>query len=155
MNFDCSSVVSVRNYCMVYNIPNKDFSTVDDILKSKKYQLGKKVGIGGYGTVFCIQRTDIGQRFACKIIEMTEKLKKHFKNELVVMLICNKHPNIISMMDQFIINDKGFIIMEFADGGTLSDLITENPLTEKKARKFFLQIVKGIFYLHRNKIAHR
>lgn len=107
-----------------------------------------------------MQKLDSGQTLACKIIEMTRTARKHFKNELMVMLTCKKHPNIINMLEQFIISSSSdcahfYIIMEFADGGTLAELVAKKALSESEARVYFRQIIKGIFYLHRNRIAHR
>lgn len=66
------------------------------------------------------------------------------------------HPNIITLYDHFVIDDKAYLIMEFADGGSLYGLLRDvKKLKEPTAYEYFVQILKGVLYLHSFGIAHR
>ena len=45
--------------------------------------------------------------------------------------------------------------MEYADNGTMVNLLKNGAIPEATCRKLFLNICKGLQYLHKKKIAHR
>ena len=48
------------------------------------------------------------------------------------------------------------MIMEFAAGGELFDyIVSKNKISEQEAQKLFYQVILGVEFLHKNKIAHR
>src|SRR5699024_4226107 len=145
----------------IIDLPCVKWKTASDVLKAKHYTLEKKVGKGGYGVVYkaCFQSKNVSNVVACKVISYNKgsrrKLLKNLKSEVFV-LEKFPHPNIVTLLDHFVIDDKAYIIMEFADAGSLNDLLEkEGALTESTAYEYFVQILKGIFYLHTFHIAHR
>ena len=36
------------------------------------------------------------------------------------------HPNIVDMYDSFLVNDELWVVMEFLEGGALTDIVTHN-----------------------------
>ena len=88
-----------------------------------------------------------------------ERKFKQIKNEICVISLV-KHKNIISLIDHFIVKDECFLVMEFANSGTVAEEIRKfGPISELKAKTYFLQISKGLWALHRFSkdimIAHR
>jgi len=66
-----------------------------------------------------------------------------------------RHDNIISVLDSF--NYKGKIITaeEYVGGQSVEDLAAINPLNTEAVVKIFVQVCKGVDYLHKNRILHR
>jgi serine/threonine protein kinase len=68
------------------------------------------------------------------------------------------HPNIIKMLDYYF-DDKQqctYIILEYAENGTLFDYIRENGLKDKRLIKgFFLSVCEAVEYMHSKHIMHR
>ena len=68
------------------------------------------------------------------------------------------HPNIIKMLD-FAFDEKHnctFIVLEFAENGTLFDYIRENGMKDKvMARGIFHSVCDAVEYLHSKNIMHR
>lgn len=68
------------------------------------------------------------------------------------------HKNIVKLYE--VINDPNedrlFLVVEYAEGGPVmkGEMETE-PLPEAKAKKYFLDVVCGLAYLHEHKITHR
>ncbi|GAV08962.1 hypothetical protein RvY_18578 [Ramazzottius varieornatus] len=66
------------------------------------------------------------------------------------------HPNIIQLVE--VVDkpddDNIYIVFELLDQA-LMDLPTESPFSEDEARKFFVEILRGVEHLHSNKIVHR
>ena len=96
--------------------------------------------------------------YACKIIDAdnkTEKRVKDLNNELRT-LRQSSHPFIIKYYDDFIIDTKFYIIMEYAEGKDLKHYMGKyKKINEKKARRWFKQILSAIKYIHAAGIAHR
>ena len=127
----------MEKYCKFYT--TTDQLKEEDILAQKHLKLGKKIGAGGYGIVYMIEQSNDTQLYACKVIDLNENLRRHFQNELVAMLSCPKHRNVIQMVQVLVIDQKAFIVMEYANGGTISELIAKNrPLKEDLAGKVFV-----------------
>lgn len=76
-------------------------------------------------------------------------------------MIVFSHPNIVQYKEAFLIENPSAlcIVMEYADGGDLYDKINEHKkkktyFEEGEVWEIFIQIVKGLKYLHELKILH-
>ncbi|NWR43947.1 PAK3 kinase, partial [Regulus satrapa] len=50
-------------------------------------------------------------------------------NELMVMKI-NRSPNLVNYLDSYLVDKELWLVMEYMDGGTLSDVIKETYMSE-------------------------
>ncbi|KAI6179476.1 Protein kinase domain-containing protein [Aphelenchoides besseyi] len=75
----------------------------------------------------------------------------------VTLLSRLDHPNIISYYDSFAEDGVLMIEMEYAEGGTLAQLLArrEDYLEEAEIMYLFEQMVSAVAYLHDNEILHR
>jgi NIMA (never in mitosis gene a)-related kinase len=92
---------------------------------------------------------------------MSQKDRIGILNE-VRILASLEHPNIIAYKECFIDSSSACLclVMELATEGDLRKLIekhqdSEKPIEEEKIWKFATQMIKGLHYLHKTKIAHR
>lgn len=66
------------------------------------------------------------------------------------------HPNIVGLHEMVETPQAIYLIMEYAAGGELFTYIVERrKLSEPEAARFYWQILNGLEYLHKLKIAHR
>lgn len=66
------------------------------------------------------------------------------------------HPNIVGYYGSEIFNKCLFIYLEYVSGGSLKYLINKiGGLNESLIKKYSLQIIKGLNYLHCKRIVHR
>ncbi|KAI1300251.1 CBL-interacting protein kinase 10 [Halotydeus destructor] len=142
--------------------------TVANILSYKGYVLGKFLGKGGFGTVYessfsAKQRKAEGScpdsSVACKVITLRKKNSKkqldELKNELDVLEKL-PHVNIIKLYEHFIIDDKVYIFMELAKGGTLYHYVSgRGPFSEDISRMFFKQMCSAVSFMHSKGYSHR
>lgn len=70
--------------------------------------------------------------------------------------MCN-HPNIIKCHGVELFSNEVWIILEYCEGGSLSDMmrIQKATFTEQQISAIFCQVLKGLKYLHEKKIIHR
>ena len=114
------------------------------------------LGEGGCGTVKkCFLKENPRRKYAAKIIKKGSNTNRDFAYEASILDKVN-HENIVCVKDCFENEDYLFIVMELVSGGELLNFIkVKGPMTEEQAAKFFLQLLHGVSYLHKNGITHR
>lgn len=124
------------------------------------YKIDRLIDEGGMGSVYEGVHMQLGRRAALKqlnpLLEQKEGVKERFKNE-AVLLSKLKHPHIVSIYDYIVCEYGTFIVMELIKGIPLDDYLkTESgPIPEKRAVKYFLQMLDAIGYMHSHNIIHR
>jgi NIMA (never in mitosis gene a)-related kinase len=127
-----------------------------------KYKVVKKLGQGSYGTVYLVQDSKDNQYFVMKKITvsgMGEQELADCKKEIQILSVM-KHPNIIRYKRSFVRRGALCIVMEFADGGDLHQLIRQQRhagkyLAESQILDWFTQACLGLKHVHDHKILHR
>ncbi|KAM4902497.1 interferon-induced, double-stranded RNA-activated protein kinase [Sylvia borin] len=131
------------------------------------------IGAGGFGNVFKATSKSDKKTYAIKRVELTEKVEREAEglseltHENIVRYHCSwkgydhiKYPD-LSQNSEFSEDRKIcclFIQMEFCEQGTLTTWIAKNR--EKRnyhamALNKFLQILKGVEYIHSKELIHR
>jgi serine/threonine protein kinase len=75
-------------------------------------------------------------------------------NEIRIMQE-SSHPNIVNYIDSFLVKDNLWVIMEYMEGGMLTDIIDKLPFTEDQISCILLETLKGLSHLHERNIIHR
>lgn len=67
------------------------------------------------------------------------------------------HPNIIQLLDSTIDPEREitYMILEYADGGTLFDKIRSEEVTKSQIKSYFRDVCEAIAYMHNREIMHR
>ncbi|XP_048455196.1 mitogen-activated protein kinase kinase kinase 19 [Rhincodon typus] len=132
-------------------------SCEDAIIWTKGNVLGK----GAYGTVYC-GLTSQGKLIAVKQVSLdaTNHIaaeKEYQKLEEEIELLKNlKHVNIVSFLGTNLEANVVSIFMEFVPGGSIAGIISRfGPLPEPVFCTYTKQILKGVNYLHDNRVIHR
>ncbi|ORX89503.1 Pkinase-domain-containing protein [Basidiobolus meristosporus CBS 931.73] len=116
----------------------------------------KKIGQGASGSVYVARSLSSNQKVAIKQMDLGHQPRKELiVNEILVMKEA-QHPNIVNFLDSFLINySELWVVMEFMEGGALTDVIENNALTEKHIATICLETCKGLYHLHSQNIIHR
>lgn len=127
--------------------------------KNRFEDLGEVLGTGSYGEVRLVKEKLTGKQFALKAINKISVGQdvdlNVIKREIAVQKDLN-HPNIIKLESDFEDSEFIYMVLEYAENGSLFQEITEKErLSEDLARRYFIQIVGGISYLHDCQIVHR
>jgi len=114
------------------------------------------IGKGGFAKVFQVRKNsgkDIGTYYAMKVVKKLTALKTpkdttHQKTERHV-LESARHPFLIEMKYAFQTNDRLYMVLEFAQGGELYNLLERHhTLSEQWAAFYLSEITVGLSYLH-------
>ncbi|CAD8074395.1 unnamed protein product [Paramecium primaurelia] len=130
-----------------------------NIKSIRNYILGKTIGEGTFGQVKLGQHTITNETVAIKILEK-DKMKENIDYERISREInCLKklrHPNIIQIYEIVETINSLYLIMEYAPGGELFEVIIKNQrLNEKETAEYMMQILSGVQYMHDNYVMHR
>ena len=130
---------------------------------SCKYYKRKLIGTGSYGEAWLAERTEDGQIFVAKTMDlgkMSARDKQYAYSEIKCLAACD-HPNIIKYVEDHEENDQLLIVMEFADSGDLDRQIKARAadnfryFQEHEALFLFLQLCLSLDHIHRHKMLHR
>ena len=75
-------------------------------------------------------------------------------NEILVMR-SSRHPNIVNYIDSFLYKNDLWVVMEYMEGGSLTDVVTANLMTEGQIAAVSRETCQGLEHLHRHGVIHR
>lgn len=126
-----------------------------------KYRLDRKIGSGGFGTVFQATHLLLNSSIAVKVFRpnaesnSTEDVER-FRREGISACRVN-HPNAISILDSGISNDGiAYLVMELLEGYTLSkELERGGVLSIKRCAEILVPVCSALAEAHKAGIIHR
>ena len=124
------------------------------------YQKVKKVGQGASGSVYVAKSLhptkSMPSKVAIKQMDLAHQPRKELiVNEILVMKE-STHPNIVNFLDSYLRNaGELWVIMEYMEGGALTDVIDNNRLTEPQIALICHETCQGLAHLHSQQIIHR
>ena len=126
---------------------------------ANKYKIKSIVGIGGMAVVYKAYRITDNKVVAVKVLNDEYRRKpdyvRRFESEAKAVMSLS-HPNIIGLLDVGIDGDAPFIVLEFATGKTLKEIIDENgPLSQGFAVKIISQVLSALAHAHEKGVIHR
>uniref|UniRef100_A0A7E4W847 calcium/calmodulin-dependent protein kinase n=2 Tax=Panagrellus redivivus TaxID=6233 RepID=A0A7E4W847_PANRE len=152
----------------------------DSYIQLNQYRLMEEIGQGSYGIVKLAYNEKDRNLYAMKVLDKL-KLVKNFacfrppparknkappsvlKNPLqlvqreIAILKKLAHPNVVKLVE--VLDDPEdnylYMVFEYVERRSLLELPTDNPLDEDTAWKYFRDTLKGLEYLHYQKIVHR
>lgn len=129
----------------------------------RDFDVIRPIGKGTHGTVVLARRKRDGAVVGLKQIQtelISENARKQAANE-VLLLKSLYHVNIVRFYDSFMEAGVLNIVMEYADGGNLRQLVKLQvrkqlgSFTEERIMSWFAQLVLAVAYIHGKNVLHR
>lgn len=119
------------------------------------YKNLQKVGHGASGGVYTASSVDTDECVAIKQMNLDQQPKKEFIiNEIIVMKE-SMHKNIVNFIDSYLVQGYLWVIMEYMEGGSLTDIVTYNVMTEGQIGAVCREVLQGLDHLHSKGVIHR
>jgi serine/threonine protein kinase len=138
--------------------PTRDDPNVGRVIGM--YRLGKRLGGGGMGDVYCATHTAIHSERAIKLV--SEKLAQDQQaiqrlfREAQAAITHLSHHNIAKTFDLLRDDDEFYLVMELIRGCDLAQLVRDKgPLPFSEAAQIIEQAATGLAYAHEQGLVHR
>ena len=124
-----------------------------------QYELLRRIGKGGMGTVYSARRVD--QEFrklvAIKFVKPgleTDEIVQRFRQERQVLASLD-HPNIARLIDGGTDRGVPYLVMEFVEGTPIDDYCRARRLTVNERLNLFCTVCSAVQYAHQSLVVHR
>ncbi|KAK9240975.1 kinase-like domain-containing protein [Lipomyces kononenkoae] len=124
------------------------------------FEIGRKLGKGKFGKVYCARDKATGYVCALKVMEKKElihfKVEKQFRREIEIQSNLSRHPNILRLYGHFHDSSRVFLILEYAGQGEMFKVLRKKGrFSDVLASQYICQIASALSYLHKKHIIHR
>lgn len=138
----------------------------DDIIKrlqqictdadpTKLYRNLVKIGQGASGGVYTAYQVGTNLSVAIKQMDLDKQPKKDLIINEILVMRASRHPNIVNYIDSFLHKNDLWVVMEYMEGGSLTDVVTANLMTEGQIAAVSRETCQGLEHLHRHGVIHR
>ena len=123
------------------------------------YSILRRIGEGGFGTVFEAEQTEpVARRVALKIIKLgmdSPQVVARFEQERQALALM-EHPNIARVLDAGTTESgRPYFVMDLVDGVPVTDYCDEHRLRIKERLDLFLQVCMAVQHAHTKGVIHR
>lgn len=148
----------------------------DYTLQDGNYRILKVLGQGGFGITYLAIQVRLDRKVAIKEFFMKDFCERNETTRQVTLGTagsretvnsCRKkflkeakhiaklyHPNIIRIIDVFDENSTSYYVMEYIEGGSLSNKLGTTGLSMSDATRYILQVAEALKYIHKQNISH-
>lgn len=91
--------------------------------------------------VFVAKTINTGKKVAIKQMDLAQQPRKELiVNEIIVMKE-SRHPNVVNFLEAFLVKSTElWVVMEYMEGGALTDVIENNKLSEEQIASICLEV---------------
>ncbi|KAJ1526477.1 signal transducing kinase of the PAK, partial [Nowakowskiella sp. JEL0078] len=123
---------------------------------SRIYKNLVKIGQGASGGVYTSFHVERNTLVAIKQMNLEQQPKKDLIINEILVMKQSQHKNIVNYMDSFLFKgDLWKVVMEYMDGGALTDVVTSNFMTEGQIAAVCKETLEGLQHLHSQGVIHR
>lgn len=122
---------------------------------SQKYTDFTPIGEGSTGKVYLSTERDSGRKVAIKKMDITKQQRRELLINEVATMKYYKHPNIVKMYNSYLVNDELWLVLEYLEGGPLTDIVTNTSMNEQQIATVCVQCLQALAFLHAEGIIHR
>lgn len=142
--------------------------TTKQTIQDGRYEVIKRLGVGGQGMAYLCHETSELNDAAAQDVVLKETILPVFVENTVrqqalerfqqeaKMLEELQSDSIVKLLDYFVEDHRGYLVLEHIEGKTLRQTIEEGgPISDEEARKLVSQMADILIYLHSKSIIHR
>ncbi|KAI9098101.1 kinase-like domain-containing protein [Phlyctochytrium arcticum] len=141
-------------------------TTTDDVIErlqaicnqadpTRLYRNLVKIGQGASGGVFTAYQVGSNNAVAIKQMNLEQQPKKDLIINEILVMKDSRHKNIVNYIDSFLFKGDLWVVMEYMEGGSLTDCVTANFMTEGQIAAVCKETLEGLEHLHSKGVIHR
>lgn len=114
---------------------------------TKLYRSLNKIGQGASGGVYTAYQVGSNRSVAIKQMNLEQQPKKDLIINEILVMKDSKHKNIVNFMDSFLHRGDLWVVMEYMEGGSLTDVVTFNIMSEGQIAAVCREVCSGVGYV--------
>ncbi|EAW11304.1 mitogen-activated protein kinase kinase kinase kinase STE20 [Aspergillus clavatus NRRL 1] len=122
---------------------------------TKIYYNLNKIGQGASGGVYTAYQHGTNNCVAIKQMNLDLQPKKDLIINEILVMKDSKHKNIVNFLDSYLHGLDLWVVMEYMEGGSLTDVVTFNIMTEGQIAAVCRETLSGLQHLHSKGVIHR
>ncbi|MBC8506483.1 MAG: serine/threonine protein kinase [Anaerolineales bacterium] len=126
--------------------------------KIDRYEIERKLGVGGMAEVFLAQDPYMKRRVALKILPYdltTKELYQELFQREAEVIAALEHPCIVPIYDFGQYGNQPYFVMRYMRGGSLEDKILEQKMDPRPLAKIVERVADGLDAAHKLGVIHR
>ncbi|KAF2680896.1 Pkinase-domain-containing protein [Lentithecium fluviatile CBS 122367] len=120
-----------------------------------RYRNLNKIGQGASGGVYTAYEVGTNKCVAIKQMNLEQQPKKDLIINEILVMKDSRHKNIVNFMDSFLVRGDLWVVMEYMEGGSLTDVVTFNIMSEGQIAAVCRETLNGLQHLHSKGVIHR
>ncbi|OJJ45506.1 hypothetical protein ASPZODRAFT_144135 [Penicilliopsis zonata CBS 506.65] len=122
---------------------------------TKKYYNLNKIGQGASGGVYTAYEAGTNNCVAIKQMNLDLQPKKDLIINEILVMKDSRHKNIVNFLDSYLHGLDLWVVMEYMEGGSLTDVVTFNIMSEGQIAAVCRETLNGLQHLHSKGVIHR
>ena len=122
-----------------------------------RYEIERRLGAGGMGVVYAAHDLHLRRSVALKLVG--PRVESAFGQSRLVReaqaMASLRHPNLVTVHDIGVSDERLFVVMELVDGGTAADWLAAKPRSWREIVAVYLQAAHGLAAAHAAGFLHR
>ncbi|KAG2176239.1 hypothetical protein INT43_005473 [Umbelopsis isabellina] len=114
-----------------------------------------KIGQGASGGVYTAYPSNSTTPVAIKQMNLQKQPKKELIINEILIMKDSRHSNIVNFIDSYLWHGDLWVIMEYMEGGSLTDVVTCNMMMEGQIAAVCKEVLQGLIHLHTKGVIHR
>ncbi len=119
-----------------------------------RYRLGRRLGAGGFGTVWQARDERLERDVAIKILPRERVVGGRFEREARAAARLS-HPNIVTLFEAVVDDDGAYLVSELVRGATLDALLADGHLSDRDVLEIGITLCDALEHAHACGIVHR
>ncbi|KAI1305403.1 signal transducing kinase of the PAK [Mortierella claussenii] len=122
---------------------------------TKLYRNLVKIGQGASGGVYTAYQVGTNLSVAIKQMNLEQQPKKDLIINEILVMKQSSHKNIVNYIDSFLYRGDLWVVMEYMEGGSLTEVVTTNEMADPQIGAVCRETLLGLEHLHSQGVIHR
>jgi tRNA A-37 threonylcarbamoyl transferase component Bud32 len=133
-----------------------EFQTVaaDDNLALGRYKLGRRLGSGGFATVYAAHDERLDRPVAIKVLPRERVIHSRFEREARAAARLH-HPSIVTLFEAAVDDEGAYLVSELVKGATLDQALELGELSDRDILEVAIALADALEHAHANEVVHR